>query len=290
MTTQELISLADKELDSRKLAQPSMRKNAVRRIVRFMESTGSFLNGKQVVLPSDKKVFEDRFSSYIRKKPYGAESGAINIIYQVASSCISNQIFNSLRIDKAASTPIPKTITPIDADNAEESLINGNFVPVNRMTNNSVKDVPGLYCIKLRKEIHLSQKFGKVREDGIIYIGKASKSLKKRLWEQELNHKSPATFFRSMGAILGYLPPKGSLHNQSTHNYKFSPEDTEAIKEWMRQSLLVNWISLNNKHIDNVEERLIGKYCPLVNIDKNPAPSEELKAARKRCIEYAKGE
>ena len=101
------------------------------------------------------------------------------------------------------------------------------------MDDSSVPDVPGLYCIKLCKGVVLPAKFGKVREDGIIYIGQASRSLKKRFWEQELNHKSAATFFRSLGAILGYLPPKGSLYGKDTRNYKFSQEDTESIKKWM---------------------------------------------------------
>ena len=175
----------------------------------------------------------------------------------------------------------------VEVKDAEKALIEGNFIAVNTMTDYSVQDVPGLYCIKIRKGVPLPPKFGKVREDGIIYIGQASKSLKKRFWEQELNHRSAATFFRSMGAILGYLPPKGSLYGKSTRNYKFSPEDTEAIKKWMRQSLFVNWIALGNEHLDEAEEYLIGKYRPLVNIDNNPAASEALKAARKHCVEYA---
>ncbi len=194
----------------------------------------------------------------------------------------------SIVTSKVASAPIPSTLAPIEAKNVEMALIYGNFVAVNTLRDYSVPNVPGLYCIKLRKGVPLPQKFGKVREDGIIYIGKASKSLKKRLLEQELNHKSAATFFRSMGAILGFMPPKGSLYGKSTRNYKFSLEDTEVIKKWMRQSLLVNWITLGKEHIDKVEKYLICKYCPLVNIDNNPAASDELKAARKYCVEYAK--
>ena len=169
---------------------------------------------------------------------------------------------------KVVSTPTPTALAPVEAKEAENALIKGNFVAVNTMTDYSVQDVPGLYCIKLRKGVHLPPESGRVREDGIIYIGQASKSLRKRLWKQELNQKGVATFFRSMGAILGYLPPKGSLYGKSTHNYKFSPEDTEAIRKWMRQSLLVNWIALGNEHMNEVEEYLIGKYRPLVNKSK----------------------
>ena len=105
-----------------------------------------------------------------------------------------------------------------------------------------------------------------------------------------MNHHGAATFFRSIGAMLGYLPPKGSLARKSTRNYKFSPEDTEAIRQWMRQSLLVNCIVVEPSSIDDIEEALIRKYCPLVNIAKNPAASAELSAARDKCVAYAKSE
>ena len=187
----------------------------------------------------------------------------------------------------ALPTPAP-AIKTVASKDVENKLINGPFIAVSSMTDSSVPDVSGLYCIKLRKGVVLPAKFGKVREDGIIYIGQASRSLKKRFWEQELNHKSAATFFRSLGAILGYLPPKGSLYGKATRNYKFSPEDTDAIKKWMRQSLLVNWIPFGTSQMDTVETNLIIKYRPLVNIDDNPTPSEALKAARKHCVEYAK--
>lgn len=68
----------------------------------------------------------------------------------------------------------------------------------------------------------------------------------------------------------------------------FSQEDTEAIKKWMRQSLLVNWIQLGYEKIIDVEKKLIKKYQPLMNTTHNPNPSKELAEARKRCREYAK--
>ncbi len=173
---------------------------------------------------------------------------------------------------------------------AEKRLIQGDFVSVGALSGEMVPDVPGLYCIKLRKGVHLPAKYGKVREDGVIYIGQASTSLNQRFWRQELNHIGAATFFRSIGAMLGYLPPKGSLAGKSPRNYKFSPEDTEAIRQWLRQSLLVNCIVVEPSAIDDIEEALIRKYCPLVNIAENPSASAELSAARDKCVAYAKSE
>lgn len=183
---------------------------------------------------------------------------------------------------------VPKAVKGLAA--AEKNLLQGEFVSVGALSGDMVPDVPGLYCIKLRKGVRLPAKFGRVREDGVIYIGQASTSLNQRFWRQELNHHGAATFFRSIGAMLGYLPPKGSLAGKSTRNYKFSPEDTEAIRNWMRQSLLVNCIVVEPSAIDDIEDALIRKYCPLVNIAKNPAASAELSAARDKCVAYAKSE
>ena len=171
---------------------------------------------------------------------------------------------------------------------AEKSLLQGDFISVGALSGDMVPDMPGLYCIKLRKGVRLPAKFGKVRENGVIYIGQASTSLNQRFWKQELNHHGAATFFRSIGAMLGYLPPKGSLAGKSTRNYRFSQEDTEAIRNWIRQSLLVNFVVVEPSSIDDIEETLIRKYCPLVNIAKNPAASAELSAARDNCVAYAK--
>ncbi len=181
---------------------------------------------------------------------------------------------------------VPKAVKGLAA--AEKNLLQGDFISVGALSGEMVPDVPGLYCIKLRKSVRLPAKYGRVREDGVIYIGQASTSLNQRFWKQELNHHGAATFFRSIGAMLDYLPPKGSLAGK--RNYKFSPEDTEAIRQWMRQSLLVNCIVVEPSAIDDIEEALIRKYCPLVNIAKNPAASAELSAARDKCVAYAKSE
>ena len=172
---------------------------------------------------------------------------------------------------------------------ASDLLFEGPFTAVGELEPMSIPVVPGLYCIKLRNGARLPAKYGKIRDDGIIYIGKGD-SLRERLWEEELNHRRPATFFRGIGAVLDYLPPKGSLIGKSNqNNYKFSPEDTETIKGWMRKSLLVNWVSLEPAKIPGTEKSLIVKYQPLMNTIHNPNPSKELAAARKRCREYAQG-
>lgn len=171
----------------------------------------------------------------------------------------------------------------------ETSLINGRFTSVHSLDEGEMKDAPGLYCIKLRKGVVFGKNFGPIRQDGIIYIGQASKSIRKRLFEDELNCIHPATFFRSIGAMLGYLPPKGSLAGRNTRNYKFSSTDELKIRNWMRQSLMVNFIYLEATELDEAESYLIKKYTPLVNIQGNPHASKEIKLARERCVRFAKG-
>ena len=204
-------------------------------------------------------------------------------IIKVVDYKSTNNTCNNFNIEESA-----KKGTIIDYTSAEKELIEGEFKTVDSFLEDIVPDKPGIYCIKLQESSFLPSKFGEIRKDRIIYIGKATISLKKRLWQQELNHKTPATFFRSIGAMLDYLPPKGSLvGKKNNRNYKFSKEDTDAIKKWMKYSLRVNYIILEQSKIEEFEDSLIRKYMPLVNLDKNPQRSIELEKARKRCVEYA---
>ena len=119
----------------------------------------------------------------------------------------------------------------------------------------SIPDKPGIYCIKINKPNSLPkfQKQIKKREK-ILYIGIASKSLRKRL-NQELNGNGHGTFFRSIGSMLGCLPPKGSLKRKANkNNYKFSDKDRLKIVKWIKSNLKINFITRNNKVIKNTEK------------------------------------
>ena len=290
MTTKQMTDLVDRYLDSRGLKNPRIRKTAARNVLRFMDATGSFVSRGQLALPSDKKIVKAAYEHYKCKPINGAEDSVINHVYELAGSAIGKSISRPTVAPKATKS-VASAAAPVKGlAAAEKRLIQGDFVSVGALFGEMVPDVPGLYCIKLRKGAKLPAKYGKVREDGIIYIGQASTSLRQRFWKQELNHIGAATFFRSIGAMLGYLPPKGSLAGKRTTNYKFSPEDTEAIRKWMQHSLLVNCIVVEALALDDIEETMIRKYTPLVNIAKNPAASEALKAAREDCVAYAKSE
>ncbi len=288
MTTKELIAQVDSILDSRNLARPQMRKRAARQFVSFMESTGSFLKDNQVNLPSDKCVFKKALIQFFGKEPFCLDGGT-NIIYDAVSSLAGEpatrlvETTKPLSSDKACIAPLS-----VEVKDIEKLLIMGTFVPLSSMEERSVPKRRGFYCIKLRKGVSLPAKFGQVREDGIIYIGLASSSLYQRFWKQELNCEGAGTFFRSIGTILGFYPPKGSLYGTKSCNFEFSASDKEAIKKWMRQSLFVNFVPYCCNNLDIIETKLIQSYHPLVNIKKNPSKSQALYDARQERISYAR--
>jgi hypothetical protein len=94
---------------------------------------------------------------------------------------------------------------------------------------------PGIYVICVDFPATLPEPFrsilAKRTPQTLIYIGQASKSLYKRVWEEECLHKSPGTFFRSVGVMLGYVSPSGGK------NFEFQKPDKEAITKWILRHL-----------------------------------------------------
>ena len=86
------------------------------------------------------------------------------------------------------------------------------FKDAKNISERDVPESPGLYCIRLKNTndfpVAFNQYFSEIM-NAIIYIGMASKNLRKRLYSQELHAKGHGTFFRSLGAVLGFMPPKG---------------------------------------------------------------------------------
>lgn len=164
------------------------------------------------------------------------------------------------------------------------------FIPVSQASH-QLPDSPGLYAIRIAKPGNLKASLRKElgnRGHNIMYIGIASQSLKKRLG-QELWAKGHGTFFRSLGAVLGYLPPKSSLVGKGNqNNYKFSPKDEGKIIKWIEENLTINWLTLSDNW--NIEEdKLIKKYFPMLNIQGNPGALREVVDARNKCKVIARG-
>jgi hypothetical protein len=124
-------------------------------------------------------------------------------------------------------------------------------------------------------------------QHNIIYIGIATESLKKRFLNQELRANGHGTFFRSIGAVLGHRPPKGSLlTKKNKRNYKFSETDEQKIITWMNDNFKVNWVECDGD-FEEIETQLIIKHRPLINLAKNPDALQLLSDLRKECVQIA---
>lgn len=152
-----------------------------------------------------------------------------------------------------------------------------------------VPETKGIYCLRIRNKFELPSLFSAIllkRNSDLIYIGMATNSLKTRL-NQELRGIGHGTFFRSIGGVLGFRPPIGSLLNKKNQrNYKFSKSDQENIIRWINNNLLVSWIECE-EDLDAIETRLIQKYTPLLNIAKNRCAVKNLSEIRAECVKIA---
>lgn len=178
----------------------------------------------------------------------------------------------------------------IDISSIEKILMNeDNFKNANSI-DNRVSHKPGLYCIRIIDINKLPFPFNNYlleRQHNILYIGLATESLNKRFLNQELRAKGHGSFFRSIGAILGYRPQKGSLVNKANKiNYTFSTNDEQKIIKWINDNLKVNWVDYIG-NLDIIETELITQYLPLINLAKNPQALPLLSKIRKECVQIA---
>jgi hypothetical protein len=151
---------------------------------------------------------------------------------------------------------------------------------------------PGIYAINLRTYSSLPEPFEGLlasRPSRLVYIGKAT-SLNSRMLRNELRGRGHGTFFRSIGAVLGFRPLAGSLTDKvNKQNYSFPKPDREAIVEWVNTNLEVSWIELPLDEVRSVEKALITERTPPLNLDGNPLALVELNALRVQCRRIAVG-
>lgn len=152
----------------------------------------------------------------------------------------------------------------------------------------------GVYAIRLKASGRLPEPFQSLldeRDTLVIYIGQAQKqTLHKRLLGNELRGRGNGTFFRSLGAVLGYRPPAGSLAGRARlQNFRFSPTDRESIVEWINANLKVSWVGFTQAEVHAAEVALIRRHTPLLNIQHNPLVLPELTALRASCRRIAAG-
>ncbi len=198
----------------------------------------------------------------------------------------SNQINNNKSIAKQQ---IPIKNKVVDESTIEELFIPVNFCSISELPLKKAGELNGMgfYCIKLKGDGKLPNNYKKhLKSHQILYIGIAKgQTLKKRLLNQEINAIGHGTFFRSVGAMLGYRPAKGSLLNKSNKkNYTFSTLYEEKIKQWLINNVVVNCINYDNFAI---EGEIIAKYCPMLNHKYNPEKLDILEQDRAECREIA---
>lgn len=84
MNTYDMQNKVNDYLDSRGLKDPNARKNAAKRILAFMDNTGSFICNGQISLPSDKETVLREYRAYKDKPLNQSEVSVLNLIYQLA--------------------------------------------------------------------------------------------------------------------------------------------------------------------------------------------------------------
>lgn len=198
-------------------------------------------------------------------------------------------------VQPEVTTPLPRCSNDGTFSDIENELLKeDNFLMAGMIPEVAIPKRPGMYCIRIADIKSLPDEYRETmsgRGHNILYIGQASKSLFERCWEQELHHKSAATFFRKVGAMLGYRPIEGSLIGHSNqNNFKFNPTDTDKIISWIESNLLVNMVECPSKILDSVESELIAKHKPLLNGTHNPVKLFILDRDMKECRRIAKGE
>ncbi len=145
MTTKQMNDLVDRYLDSKGLSNPSIRKRAARKVLGYMDTTGAFLSGGQLALPSDKGAVVSAYKRHKGSALNGAEKSVINHIYELAGSSVGKSAFRHAVTPKATKSVVtaPKAVNGLAA--AEKKLLQGEFVSVGALSGEMVPDVPG--CI-----------------------------------------------------------------------------------------------------------------------------------------------
>lgn len=188
------------------------------------------------------------------------------------------QVTKSAQVSLAGISQIDKVL--MNEKNFKSAGSIDNLVPHNA----------GLYCIRISDINKLPKPFNTFladRQHNIIYIGIATESLKRRFLNQELRANGHGTFFRSIGAVLGHRPPKGSLTTKKNkRNYKFALSDEQKIIKWINDNLKVNWVDFNGD-FEVIETELINKHRPLINLAKNPSALQLISDLRKECVQIA---
>lgn len=227
--------------------------------------------------------------------PHAFQSGGKGSSWKIPhsgkrGSKTTSEISVSIKVNKPSRVIKITQVSSANTSQLEKMLMNYKGFKSAGSIDNLVPHNPGLYCIRISDINKLPKPFNTFlteRKHDIIYIGIATGSLNRRFLNQELRANGHGTFFRSIGAILGYRPLKGSLTSKANkRNYRFLQSDEHNIINWINDNLIVNWVEFSG-NFGSLETQLINKHRPLVNLAKNPSALKELSDLRKICVQIA---
>lgn len=247
----------------------------------------SILNDSKIYQKGDKsRIKSSQISARVNKYPscFFKENGLIYLNNWDSSLKKTNEIMPKHTIKIRVDSKVT------DGDIEEKLLAAGNFRQYNDLDSITLSK-NGFYCLRLKENSKLPDRYQLIldkRKFKYLYIGKAEgQNLGERL-DQEIEHKGPGTFFRSIGCVLEYLPIKGHLKGHSNqNNYKFSTTDTAEIVEWLISNIEISIVEYNSSF--EIEKEFINKYCPLLNYNHNPMKLQELKEDKDNCRKIARG-
>ena len=151
----------------------------------------------------------------------------------------------------------------------------------------------GLYVITLQESEafgadflaeHLGRNKCNLLPENTVYVGKGD-NLRKRLC-QELCQTNRATFFRSVGALLGMEP---YINQTSPTNYMFDGLSKNTIIDFIENNMMVSYEFVDSDiERKDKEIELISLCHPLLNIQHNGSFTySNLEAERERCRNIA---
>lgn len=205
---------------------------------------------------------------------------------------LNNQPNTKASTPKKEAPLTPKKLSDISSDTSllEKVLMNEKNFKEASTIDSKVPSSPGLYCIRIKDPKLFPSPFDGIlssRGHNIVYIGIATNSLSTRFLGQELRARGHGTFFRSLGAVLGYRPESGSLtHKANKKNYTFRSGDERKIIDWINANLRVNWVEYEGD-FGTLETEIIQRHLPLLNIAKNPGAVAQLRELRAECVRIA---
>ena len=146
-----------------------------------------------------------------------------------------------------------------------------------KMPDVALPDEPGSYLIVLRNNSSLPDVAGisvkpvlipfdyKGEKYGVVYVGKSSKSLRKRDLRQHFSGNAAiSTFRKSIGCLLGFPLIMQDGSQGQNGKAKFCVKDEEAVTKWMKDNLLLFYNV--NVACKEAEKELIRVYDPPLNI------------------------